>query len=303
MIVCFDIGGTAIKGGHAYASQDIRALPRLPTPANDFEAFTACLRQVIGAAEAKPRQIALSICGIIDAQTGKAVIANIPCLHGRALQEDLEAALGLPVLITNDADCFVLAEAELGAGRGHSVVFGIILGTGVGGGLVVNGALINEHGGFAGEWGHAPVAATSAGTPPASLPRFQCGCGQHGCIDATCSARGMERLHQHLHGEMLSSENIVQGWIAGDEACKRSIDVYVDVLSAPLALCVNLTGATIIPVGGGLSNAVPLLEEIDKAVQARILRPFGRPLIVQAQCRMEPGLIGAALAGLRASRA
>lgn len=300
MIVCFDIGGTAIKGALAYSVEDVRPVPRQPTPIHDFDAFVAVLQSVIDQADERPERVALSIAGIIDPDTGRAVVANVPCIHGRPLRQDLEAALGLPVLVANDADCFVLAEAGIGAGRGHRVVFGVILGTGVGGGLVIDGQLINRDGGFAGEWGHGPVAATEAGHPPVRLPRFQCGCGLAGCIDAVCSARGMEKLHAHLHATTLTSEEIVRAWQADDAAASRTIDVYVDVLAGPLALVANVTGTTIIPVGGGLSNAAPLLGAIDDAVRSRILRRFDRPLVVKAECTVEPGLIGAAILGLSA---
>ncbi len=302
MIVCFDIGGTAIKGAAAYSPDDIRPFPRQPTPSGDFDAFVATMAHVIAQVDERPACIALSITGIIDPDTGLAVVANIPCIHGRPLKQDLEAALGLPVLIANDADCFVLAESALGAGRGHRVVFGVILGTGVGGGLVINQTLINSDGGFAGEWGHAPIAATEAGTPPVHLPRFQCGCGQIGCIDATCSARGLEKIHQHLHQVQLTSEEIVEGWQKGDAAASQTISVFVDVIAGPLALVINTTGTTIVPVGGGLSNAPNLMSAIDVAVRKRILRQFTRPLVVPAQCRIEPGLIGAAILGLNSNR-
>ncbi|MBP2550828.1 N-acetylglucosamine kinase [Neorhizobium galegae] len=298
MIVCFDIGGTAIKGAIATSAQDIRPLPRQPTPLHDFSAFVATMRAVIDQAPEQPSCVALSIAGIIDPDSRRAVVANVPCIHGRLLQDDLETALGLPVKIANDADSFVLAEAGIGAGRGHRVVFGVILGTGVGGGLVIDGKLINSEGGFAGEWGHGPVAATQAGTPPAELPRFRCGCGLDGCIDAVCSARGMEKLHAHLHAKMLTSEEIIADWQRQDPDAVRTIDVYVDILSGPLALVANVTGATIMPVGGGLSNSLELLEAIDHAVRARILRKFARPLVVKAECQIEPGLIGAAILGL-----
>jgi len=300
MIVCFDIGGTAIKGAHAWSPQDIRPVPRQPTPLHDFDAFVATMRSIIDLSPEKPDCVALSIAGIIDPDSRRAVVANVPCIHGRLLQDDLQAALGLPVKIANDADSFVLAEAGIGAGRGHRVVFGVILGTGVGGGLVIDGRLINNEGGFAGEWGHGPVAATQAGNPPTQLPRFRCGCGLDGCIDAVCSARGMEKLHAHLHGKMLTSEEIINAWQRQEAEASRTIDVYVDVLASPLALVANITGATIMPVGGGLSNSLELLEAIDLAVRARILRKFGRPLVVKAECQIEPGLIGAAILGLAA---
>jgi N-acetylglucosamine kinase len=301
MIVCFDIGGTAIKGALATSPEDIRPFPRQPTPIHDFDAFVATLASVIAEAGAiageRAACIAISIAGVIDPDTANAVVANIPCIHGRPLQADLEAALGLPVIVANDADCFVLAEAGIGAARGHRVVFGVILGTGVGGGLVIDGKLINESG-FAGEWGHGPIQPTEAGNPPIQVPRFQCGCGQIGCIDAICSARGLEKLHKHIHAEQLTSEEIITRWQNGDGKAERTIDVYVDILTDPLSVVVNVTGTTILPVGGGLSNVPELLARIDMALRKRILRKFKNPIVVQAACGVEPGLIGAAILGL-----
>ncbi|MBI1172316.1 ROK family protein [bacterium] len=299
MILCFDIGGTAIKSAEAFSPEDIRPRARVPTPTQDFAAFVDVLRAAVAAASVRPDRLAFSIAGVVDPETGRATVANIPCLTGRRLQHDLEAELGLPVDLANDADCFALAEAAVGAGRGHDVVFGIILGTGVGGGVVVRGELINEGGGFAGEWGHGPVAQRILGTPEVILPAFACGCGQIGCLDAVCSARGMERLHAHLHGGAVAdSQAIVSGWIADEPQAARTIAIWLELLAGPLAMVENMLGAGIMAVGGGLSNAPPLIAALDRAVRARILRRFDRPLIVPAQCAIEPGLVGAAILGL-----
>lgn len=302
MIVCFDIGGTTIKGAIAYAPDDIRPVPRIPTPKTSFEDFAAGLKSVIDNSGGTPACVSLSIAGVVDADTGRATVANIPSIHGRALKDELEQALGLPVIVSNDADCFVMAESEIGSGRGHRVVFGVILGTGVGGGLVIDGRLINSEGGFAGEWGHGPVAATRAGNPPVELPRFECGCGLTGCVDAIGSARGMEKLHMHLHRQDMTSEEIIAAWLGGNPDAARTIDILVDILASPLAMVINVTGATIVPVGGGLSNSRELLATLDEAVRARILRRFARPLVVPAICRIEPGLIGSAVLGLKHAR-
>ncbi|MDP9734231.1 UNVERIFIED_ORG: N-acetylglucosamine kinase [Rhizobium sp. SORGH_AS260] len=302
MIVCFDIGGTTIKGAIAYAPDDIRPVPRIPTPKTSFEDFAAGLKSVIDNSGGTPACVSLSIAGVIDADTGRATVANIPSIHGRALKDELEQALGLPVIVSNDADCFVMAESEIGSGRGHRVVFGVILGTGVGGGLVIDGRLINSEGGFAGEWGHGPVAPTRAGNPPVELPRFECGCGLTGCVDAIGSARGMEKLHMHLHRQDMTSEEIIAAWLGGNPDAARTIDILVDILASPLAMVINVTGATIVPVGGGLSNSRELLATLDEAVRARVLRRFARPLVVPAICRIEPGLIGSAVLGLKHAR-
>ncbi|MBB5539301.1 ROK family protein [Rhizobium giardinii] len=298
MIVCFDIGGSAIKGAVAHSAERIEPLGRRATPLDDFDAFAATIRDVIGEAGGKPDRIAISITGVVDPETKAIKCANIPCIDGGTLSADLSDILRLPVLVANDADCFALAEAGAGAGRGHRIVLGVILGTGVGGGLVVDGRLINEDGGFAGEWGHGPAVASMAGTPPIAIPAFDCGCGQRGCVDTIGGARGIERLHRTLHGKALSSEEITTLWQQGDAESARTIDVLVDLVSSPLALTVNITGATIVPVGGGLSNVAPLIARIDTTVRSRILRKFDRPLVVPGECRIEPGLIGAAILGL-----
>ena len=297
MIVCFDIGGSAIKGAITHSPERIFPLPRRATPLTDFRRFVEAMESVLDEAGGLPERVAISITGVIDPETRRIKCANIPCIDGRELVAELEAALHLPVVIANDADCFALAEAGIGAGRGHRIVFGAILGTGVGGGLVIDGRLINADGGFAGEWGHGPAVAAAAGHPPFDIPAFPCGCGQSRCVDTVGGARGLERLHETVHGKSLSSHDIIEGWQNGNAEAARTIDVFVDLVSSPLALVINITGATIVPVGGGLSNAEALLTEIDRAVRARILRRFDRPLVVRGECRVEPGLIGAALLG------
>jgi N-acetylglucosamine kinase len=300
-IICFDIGGSFIKGAVATTARDITPLAPQPTPLEDFDAFVATLTGVIADSHTRPVRIALSITGVIDPETGIATVANIPCIHARPLKRDLEARLGLDVLIANDADCFALAEAGLGAGRGHSIVLGAILGSGVGGGLVAEGRLVNAAGGFAGEWGHGPILPSYAGEPAVAIPAWDCACGQKRCLNTVGGARGMERLHHEIHRAERTSRAIVDGWQAGDADATRTIDIYVELVASPLALAINITGASIVPVGGGLARSGPLMEKLDKAVRARTLRRFGRPLVVPGSLSIEPGLAGAALLGLGAT--
>ena len=297
MILCCDIGGTAIKLAEARSPHDITLRGRVPTPTHDFSAFVAVLQTAIAQADTRPRAVAFSLAGVIDPETGAATVANIPCLTGRHLRADLTAALGLPVILANDADCFALAEAQVGAGQGHEVVFGLILGTGVGGGVVVRGQLINSAG-FGGEIGHGPAAQRVLDDLGVILPAFACGCGLTGCLDAVCSARGIEKLHHHLHGRPADSRDIVADWETGNRDAALTINVWLAVLSGPLAMVQNVLGAGIIAVGGGLSTAPALVAALVDAVRRRILRRFDRPLIVSAACAVEPGLIGAAILGL-----
>lgn len=299
MIACFDIGGSAIKGAIAYSPEDIRPLSKVPTPLHDFDLFAMAIEKIAADGGVAPTSlISISIAGVVDSDTGVITCANIPCINSRRLVADLSEKLKRPVLVANDADCFALSEAVVGAGRGHRVVFGIILGTGVGGGLVINGKIHEGTGGFAGEWGHGPVSATLAGNPPVAIPRYACGCGQVGCVDAVGAARGMERLHAHIHGVSLASTEIIAAWDAGDEAAARTIDVYIDIVSAPLAMTINVVGASIVPAGGGLANSRSLIGKLDEAVRDRILRRTDRPLVIPAELKIEPGLIGAGVLGL-----
>ncbi|MBO1078811.1 ROK family protein [Roseomonas haemaphysalidis] len=297
-MLCADIGGSFLKFGILQADGTLRPAGRVPTPARDRDAFVLALRRFADDAPGVP--LALSLAGTVDPDSGTAQCANIPCLNGRPLAAQLAAALNRPVRIDNDADCFAFAEATRGAGQGHRVVFGIILGSGVGGGLVADGRLVRGAGGVGGEWGHGPVAMSQLADGTA-VPRFPCGCGQRGCADSFGSARGLERLHAALGGAALSSPAIVQGWRDGDAAAGRSVAAWVEMLSGPLAMAVNLCGASVVPVGGGLSNAPDLIAALDAAVRARILRRTAEPLLRPSSFPDTAGLLGAAMLAAHAA--
>ncbi|KKB75917.1 N-acetylglucosamine kinase [Devosia soli] len=301
MITSFDIGGTTIKAATATAPGLLTMLGRVPTPRDDYAAFTAAIADLVaqgGAQDDAP--VAISVTGVVDPAGGRVTCANIPCIDSRLLADELSAMLGRKVLVANDADCFVLAEATAGVGRGHRVVFGAILGTGVGGGIVVDGRLHPGAGGLGGEWGHGTIVATKLRVPPFDLPHFACGCGLAGCLDTVGGARGMERLHRHIHGLDRTSTDIVAAWRAGDGAASVTIDAFIELIALPLALVVNIVGPDIIPVGGGLGNSAELIARLDAAVRPRILRRLDRPLVVPAQLTADAGLIGAAALGLGA---
>jgi len=290
MINCFDIGGSFMKFGTATGPGGVTSLGHRETPTGDFDQFRRALADEIARGPAPYAPVAIALPGVIDPDTGLVTCANIPCIHGRAAARDLEAFLGRPVVVANDADCFALAEVGAGSGRGHRVVFAAILGTGVGGALVIGGRLVVGAGGLTGEWGHGPVV---------SSPRFPCGCGQVGCIDTVGGARGLERLHHHLHGQVLDSRRIVEAWEAGNPEAAQTIELHIDLVSSALALVVNVVGPSVVPVGGGLAQAHGLLVALDGAVRARILRKTSGPLVVPATCPGEPGLVGAGILGVQ----
>lgn len=296
MIAAFDIGGSRIKAAASVAPGVIEVQGGADTPGADFAAF---VQAIAGLVPEAAQAVAVSIAGCIDPVGGRMRCANIPCVDGRTLADDLTAALGLPVTIVNDADAFALAEAQSGAGAGHRCVFGVILGTGVGGGLVIDGRLIAGPGGFAGEWGHGP--AMNLAPRGHRLPAFACGCGLAGCLDTVGGARGMERLHAALHGGDRHARQIEDDWKAGQPEAAETVAVWADLLAGPLAMVLNTVGATVVPVGGGLGKSAALVAELDAAVRARTLYRHPGPLLVQAHHRVEPGLIGAAHAGWQAA--
>ncbi len=286
MILCFDIGASRIKAGLADGAV-VTPLGDAVTPLHDLDAFVAALA---GFRRDGVKGIAISIAGVVEPATGVGTVANIPCITGLALGPLLQARLGVPVLVLNDADCFALAEARQGAGCGFATVFGVILGSGVGGGLVIDGRLVTGAGGYAGEWGHGPVIRGEFA--------FPCGCGQIGCIDTVGGARGLERLWAASGGEVLGSVEILARWQAGDADVAPVVDIWEELVAGPLAMVLNVTGAGIVPVGGGLANVPALIARLDGAVRARVLRRAEAPLVVPARCGIEPGLIGAAEAGM-----
>jgi N-acetylglucosamine kinase len=286
MILVFDIGGSRIKAA-TWDGARLETLGETATPLQDRQAFVAAIRGYADAQAAK--RISIAIAGVVDPLTGIGKVANIPAIDGLALGSMLENATGLPVLVLNDADCFALAEARQGAGRGHGSVFGVILGSGVGGGLVVGGRVVTGAGGYAGEWGHGPVIRGEFA--------FPCGCGQVGCVDTVGSARGIERLHNARTGTNLQSKDIVANWQAGEAAAVATLEIWRDLISGPLAMVLNVVGAGVVPVGGGLSQASGLVEYLDEAVRARVLRATSSALLVPAECGADAGLLGAAMAG------
>lgn len=283
MILCFEIGGSRVRAAVSGGGK-LDGLGEILTPPT-FAAFVTGLAGFMGPGL---RGVAVSVAGVVDPVSGVMKVANIPALDGRAVAADLQAALGLPVLVLNDADCFAMAEAMQGAGRGYASVFGIILGTGVGGGLVIGGRLVSGAGGFAGEWGHGPVV---------QAPRLPCGCGQSGCLDTIGGARGIERLHLWLGSGPASSEAIVAGWLAGDAVMAATVARWLELVSGPLAMVLNVVGANVVPVGGGLGNVPELIAALDEAVRARVLRRTERALVVCAAVSADAGLVGAAAAG------
>lgn len=293
---CADIGGSFIKFGRAFGPGHITIEDQVPTPIHSWTGFEDALAGLIQR-QGETSALPLAICttGLFDKASGQVNAANIPAFAGHDLVSELSARLGRKVLIANDADSFALGEANVGAGRGHDVVLCIILGTGVGGGLVVGGRLVQGAGGVTAEWGHGAILRSEIVLQSGEtlfIPRFACGCGKMGCTDTIGGARGIERLHGHLSGEDHTSHQILDAWEAGEALASRTVEAYCEMLSEPLAFVINITGADIVPSGGGLSSRPKLLAALDRAVRAKTLHAYENPLIVPGHFLKNGGLVG-----------
>ncbi|XBS71650.1 ROK family protein [Acerihabitans sp. KWT182] len=301
-VFCADIGGSFIKFGVSRRVGDVEETAKVPTPTASWADVVTTIQSLIthcGAGLPPHTPLALSTAGLISSQTGELLSVNIPAFTGRPLAAALSAALNRPVSAANDADCFALAEAHAGEAQGCAVVAGIILGTGVGGGLVINGQLVRGHGGVTGEWGHGAITRTelTLSDKTYSIPRLPCPCGQIGCLDTLGGARGMERLHRHFHLRDRSSMEIVDGWLDQQPDSMLTVSAWLQLVAEPLALLVNILGPSKIVAGGGLASCAPLIAALDKQVRAGVLHRYDQPLVVPGAFLTQGGLVGASVLG------
>ncbi len=296
--ICVDIGGSFIKFAVSIKPGHVQLLDQHENPSDSWEAFVEVLKTLINRYESfysEESPVAISTTGIIDSVNDTILAGNIPAYQGHAVKKELQLALNRRVYLANDADSFTLAESKAGSAEQHRIVLGAILGTGVGGGLVINGQIIEGKGGITAEWGHGPITQTEIdieGTK-VTLPRLPCGCGQTGCLDTYGGARGMERLHQQLHGESKLSTEIVNDWHQELKSAVQTIQVWLQLVSEPLAFTLNILGASKVVVGGGLSSDSELISALDEAVRKKILVKASSPIVVPGSVSQQGGLIGA----------
>lgn len=258
MRIGIDLGGTKIEGIALASSGEEIVRRRVNTPREYEGSLQAIvdLVQEIERAAGLVGMVGIGIPGMISPATGVVKNANSTWLNGRPLDRDLEERLGRPVRLMNDANCFALSEASDGAGAGARVVFGVILGTGVGAGIVTDQrchAGVNQ---IAGEWGHNPLPWPSADEQAG--PR--CYCGKSGCIETYLSGPGLERDHLQVTGEQRSSRSIVQAALDGDALAVATMQRYYDRLGRGLASVINVLDPDVVVLGGGMSN-IPHLPE------------------------------------------
>ena len=264
-----DLGGTKIELAALDAAGAIRLRRRVASPSSDYEAILRTIGDLVDAAERElgaRASIGVGTPGAMSLATGRIKNANSTVLNGKPLREDLQRRLGREVRLANDANCFALSEAVDGAARGARVAFGVILGTGVGGGLVVEGRVLEGRNAVAGEWGHNPLPAPGADDQP--LPA--CYCGRRGCIETFLSGPGLAADHARASGERVGADEIASRAAAGDPACVATLDRYVERLGRSLASVINVVDPDVIVLGGGLSNVARLYADVPRAWAAHV---------------------------------
>jgi fructokinase len=248
-----DLGGTKIEIVALDARGGERLRRRTATPQGDYGATVAAIAGLVRDAERElgvRGKVGIGTPGSMSRATGLLRGCNSVCLNGQPLGRDLEAALGREVRLTNDANCFALSEASDGAGKGAEVVFGAILGTGVGAGIVVRGRVLDGPNAIAGEWGHNPLPWPRDDERPGP----PCFCGRSGCIETFVSGPGLERDYLRATAELAKPPDIVVRAAVGDAACAAALARYEERLARALAHVINILDPDVIVLGGGMSN-------------------------------------------------
>jgi len=290
----FDLGGTKIEGVILDPFDPTKALHRLRLPTRSEEGYEQILKRIetlVAMLESesgskRPTVIGIGTPGVTDPQNGLLKNSNTVCLNGKALDSDLSKFLGCEVLLANDANCCALAEATLGAAKGYRTVFGIILGTGVGGGIAVDGRALTGAHGICGEWGHNPI-------PGEVTP---CYCGRTGCVETVIAGPALERFYRELTGNNLSLPEIVELAGRGDPHAKATLEKLREKFSRALAAVINIFDPDAIVIGGGVGNLSLLYaQETRDAIRAHLFNdrfdtPLLRPLLGDSA-----GVFGAAM--------
>ena len=268
-----DLGGTKIEGLVLDGANEVVAGPyRVATPRQDYEATIGAVRDLVRQLDGEfasglaPTTIGIGIPGSIVKRTNLVHNANSVWLNGKPFAHDLALAIGRPVRLANDANCFALSEASDGVGSGARSVFGVILGTGCGGGLVFEGRLVDGPNGIGGEWGHNPLPWPTGD----EIPGPECWCGRHGCMETWVAGPALERTYAEAGGEQLAAAEIARRAEYGDAMAQAVMTAHLDRLARGLAHVVNIFDPEVIVLGGGLSNLSHLYETLPGAIARHV---------------------------------
>ncbi len=285
-----DLGGTKIEAVVIDPKGEIIWRDRQPTPASNYQQIIALIGDMVARADSDmgtKLSVGIGMPGSLSPRTGRVRNSNTLCLNDQPLQQDLMAILQRDVRLANDANCFALSEATDGAGAGANSVFGVILGTGCGGGLVFDKKLQNGVNGIGGEWGHNPLPAPRAD----EVPGPDCYCGRQGCNEVWISGSGFARDHLAVTGQALSSEDIVA---ADTPEAQASFERLCDRLARALGAVINLVDPEVIILGGGLSNIDVLYQRVPQIWQQYIFSDVVETHLLRNQHGDASGVRGAA---------
>jgi fructokinase len=261
MMIGIDFGGTKIEGIVLDESGAGHGRRRIATPRDDYGQSVAAIRDLVSILETNldvQASVGVGIPGAVSPATGLVKNANSTWLNGRPLRNDLEAALGRPVHVANDANCLAVSEAVDGAGGGAEIVFAVIIGTGAGAGIAFNGLAVTGHQAIAGEFGHNPLPWMTRD----EFPGNACWCGQHGCLETYISATGFRRDHEKMTSVVMNPQEVIAAMRAGDAAARATYERYVSRLGRGLASVVNIVDPDVIVLGGGMSNVEELYRDL-----------------------------------------
>lgn len=294
----FDVGGTKIELAVFDSQLNQVWHKRLSTPQNDYPALLAVLTRLTDEADqhfGSSGKIGIGIPGHVDVNNGTIYTVNIPAAKGKPLAADLQPYLKRPIRINNDANCFTLSEAWHPEFRQYNDVLGITLGTGLGGGLVINGQIVNGLNMLTGEIGHLRLTLDALEILGVDIPQRPCGCGQRGCFEGYLSGQGFAWLYHHFYAETLTTPEIIQRYIHQHPLAKQHVDRYLSLLGAYLGQLLTLFDPELVVIGGGLSHFAPIYQQLAIYLPRYLFPHAILPRIAQSRYGDCSGARGAAL--------
>lgn len=288
-----DLGGTKIEVAALDAAGRILHRERVDTPNGDYRGSLQAIAGLVESTELALNtrcSVGIGIPGSLSPATDLVRNANSTCLNGMPLKQDIEALLEREIRLANDANCFALSETVDGAGKGYDTLFGVIIGTGTGGGLVVDGRIIEGHNLLGGEWGHNQLPWMSV----EEFPGHDCWCGKSGCIETWLSGPGLSAHFRHATGKQLGAKEVVVMATRGDTAAEMMLDRYCDWLARGLASVINIIDPSAIVLGGGMSNIEQLYEKVPGLLPNYVFSDVTTTPVLKAQHGDSSGVRGAA---------
>jgi fructokinase len=292
MRIGIDLGGTKIEAVALDSAGRERFRRRVASPRGDYDATVRAIVDLVDAAEVSVGRstVGIGIPGAVSPATGLIKNANSTWLIGRPFRQDLERALAREVRLENDANCFALSEASDGAASGAGVVFGVIVGTGTGGGIVAHGRVIVGRNAIAGEWGHNPLPWPEAD----EWPGPPCYCGRSGCIETFLSGPGLSRAYRQAGGEDVPAHAVAERAARGDARADAVLSRYEGRLARALASVINVLDPDVIVVGGGVSNIARIVERVPRLWEPFVFTDVVATRLVRAAHGDSSGVRGAA---------